>query len=64
MQQNVMLPDQGELLLRCSGYLVREQEEKEERKKKTLRKVEEKPGQGSITQTEGLQELDEQRCPV
>lgn len=30
MQQNLMLTDQGDIVLRCIGHLVREQEEKED----------------------------------
>lgn len=45
MQPNLMLPDQGDLLLRWDDHLVREQREKKKGSRTgAVREVEEKPG--------------------
>lgn len=61
MQPNLMLPDQGDLLLRWDDHLVREQREKKKGSRKgAVREVEEKPGQGGVPRPEGLWEQGDQ----
>lgn len=65
MQANLMLPDQGDLLLRWDEHLARERRKtKKGSRRGAGREVEEKPGQGGVPRPEGLWEQGDQGWPV